>query len=371
MASSDIPSAPSGTTAKEIAMISFFKKSGPHKVSIADTDQTIDASPDRTLLETLLGLGMDMPHDCKVGSCGTCRFRLIEGKVKELSPSALALEKEELDEGYRLACQAMPRSDLTIAANMSGARVQPVESYSARISGMPRLCPDIIGLTLETDRPVVFAPGQYADLSVDAVDGARSYSFAFAPKAGSAQSLLFNIRHVPGGAFTDWLFSTDRVGETVCLSAPYGDFALRDSSAPMLCIAGGSGLAPIISILELQLEQGADRPVTLHYGARTQAHLYNLDVIARLKEAWNAPFEFVPVLSEESDDSDWEGERGLVVDLIDRVPGLSRHEAYLCGPPVMIDIAESRLLACGMDAGAISADRFLDRRHLAQQQSEP
>ncbi|MFD1104900.1 hypothetical protein [Sphingobium olei] len=129
----------------------------------------------------------------------------------------------------------------------------------------------------------------------------------------------------------------------------------------MLCLAGGSGLAPIMAILQQAQSMGANRPVTLLYGARTRQHLYCLDEIEALSAAWDAPFEFVPVLSEEDAGSDWTGGRGLVTEPIARLPGLTRTEAYLCGPPAMIDAAEAQLIQHGVLPEMIAADRFLDK----------
>ncbi len=342
-------------------MFSFLKKPELNKVTLVSEARTLLVARDKTLLEAMLAEGLAMPHDCKVGSCGTCKFKLLDGRIRELSPSALALERDDLTAGYRLACQALPRSDLTIALDAPLSSQQAVENYSATIIAAPRLCPDIINLIVELDRPLSFTPGQYADLSAPGIDGPRSYSFAFAPKAVSCLQLQFHVRHVPGGTFTDWLFGGERIGTQLMVAAPYGEFHLKTSTAPMLCIAGGSGLAPIMAILQEALAIGTKRPVFLLYGARSQAHLYCLDEIGELKAAWNGPFEFIPVLSEESPDSPWEGARGLVTQQIAEIPDRAQCEAYLCGPPAMVDLAEEELLKAGVSRHSISADRFLDR----------
>ncbi len=345
-------------------MFSFLKKSQPVTVTITSEHQALQVSNGKTLLEAMLAEGLAMPHDCKVGSCGTCRFKLLEGKIGELSPSALVLERDELAAGYRLACQAMPRSDLVIALDAPLAKQVAVENFSATIVAAPRLCPDIIELSVELDHPLAFVPGQYADLNAPGIDGPRSYSFAFAPNNGSAQSLRFHIRHVPGGSFTDWLFNGNRVGTKLMLTAPFGQFRLKPGLAPMLCVAGGSGLAPILAILEEALALGGKQPVTLLYGARTRENLYCLDEIGALRAAWKAPFVFTAVLSEEAPDSEWTGARGLVTAPLATIPELAGHEAYLCGPPAMIDAAEALLLKAGVRQEAIAADRFLDRSNL-------
>ncbi len=342
-------------------MFSFLRKSKMNTVTVEGSPTTLDIPAGKTLLEAMLDAGLAMPHDCKVGSCGTCKFKLVSGKIGELSPSALALEGDELRSGFRLACQAIPRSDLTIAVDAPLSQGTAIATYRGTIVAAQRLCEDIIGLTIELDRPLAFTPGQYADLTAPGIEGARSYSFAFATVGEPTQQLHFHIRHVPGGAFTDWLFGGDRTGMELKVTAPFGQFALKDSTAPILCIAGGSGLAPIISILEQALDRGADRAVHLLYGARRQSNLYALDKIAALRQRWMAPFEFVPALSDEEPDSDWAGARGLITEQIAGVADLAAHEAYLCGPPAMIDFAEAQLLAAGISRSVISADRFLDR----------
>jgi toluene methyl-monooxygenase electron transfer component len=190
-------------------MFSILKKQRSSKVSIAGEPAILEIPRGKTLLEAMLAEGLAMPHDCKVGSCGTCRFKLMDGKIGELSPSALVLERDALSQGYRLACQAMPRSDLVIALDAPLSRQQAVESFTATIVATSRLCPDIINLVVEIDRPMQFSPGQYADLTGPGMAEPRSYSFAFAPERGEAQRLEFHVRHVPGGLFTDWLFGED------------------------------------------------------------------------------------------------------------------------------------------------------------------
>lgn len=342
-------------------MFTFLKKQQSSKVIITGESATLEIPRGKTMLEAMLADGLAMPHDCKVGSCGTCRFKLVEGKIGELSPSALVLERDALSQGYRLACQAMPRSDLVIALDAPLSRQQAVERFSATIVATPRLCPDIIQLVVELDRPIRFIPGQYADLTAPGIAEPRSYSFAFAPDRGEATRLEFHVRHVPGGLFTDWLFGEERTGGTLELSGPFGQFRLKDSTEAMLCLAGGSGLAPIMAILQHARSLGASRPVTLLYGARTQQHLYCLGEIEALRSAWNAPFEFIPVLSEEDERSGWTGARGLVTDPIARLAGLARTEAYLCGPPAMIDAAEAQLVQQGVLPELVAADRFLDK----------
>jgi p-cymene monooxygenase electron transfer component len=166
---------------------------------------------------------------------------------------------------------------------------------------------------------------------------------------------------VPGGAFTTWLFEGDRVGSTLTLRGPLGQFRLRQADGPIVCVAGGSGLAPIKCMLEKALLDQCVRPVTLFYGGREQRDLYGREAIAELAARWPAPFDYIPVLSSENAQSDWTGQRGLVADKLLGLPELAQSQIYLCGPPPMVDAADALARRAGVPAEAVFADRFFDR----------
>lgn len=340
----------------------LFGKKPPISVTVTSHDLQFEVARGQTLLEAAQAAGIGFPHDCKVGTCGTCRYRLDEGKISELSPSAVSLGADELRAGWRLGCQTLPRSDLSIFLPALVSEIGPPPSlFEGAIVAVTPLTHDIVELRLKLNRPVTFVAGQYADLQVDGVPGARSYSFAAAPAAGSTDQPSFHVRKVPGGAFTEWLFGKSRIGAPLMLRGPMGQFRLRKGEAPIVCVGGGSGLAPLKCILEQALRQDCARPVTLLYGARTQADLFCLDEIAELGRRWAGPFRFLPVLSIEPEDSSWTGARGLVADLLPDVDNLAAAQAYLCGPPPMVDAAEDLLLRHGVTKEAIFADRFFDR----------
>ncbi len=172
--------------------------------------------------------------------------------------------------------------------------------------------------------------------------------------------MQFYIRRVADGAMSNWAQDQALVGTRVQLEGPFGEFYLRESDRPMLCIAGGSGLAPIKSMLEDAMAFKNPRKVVLLFGARRQQDLYCLDSIQQLQQQWAGDFTFVPVLSEEPVDTGWAGARGLVTDFIAQLAG-SESQAYLCGPPVMLDAAEIKLKQIGIPDQHIFSDRFLDR----------
>lgn len=345
---------------------------GTHTVTAQPAGRSFTVTGSQSILEAALAQGIAFPHSCTVGTCGSCKCRLVSGKIREITNFAYVLEAEELRGGIILACQAAARSDVTLdVSGLSDKRLHAASDYTGTISALQDLTHDIKRVTVTLDRPLAFDAGQYAQLSVEDVWGARAYSFASAPVAGGARSVEFFIRHVPGGMFTDLLFNGGLAGKTLKVHGPAGNFWLRDSRAPLIGIAGGSGLAPLLSMLSDAAARNVARPCVLLFGARTQADLYVRDEIAALGQRWNGAFTFVPVLSHEAANSDWRGERGLVTERIAAHAGSFAGpdaEAYLCGPPAMIDAALPVLGNLGFAAGNLHFDKFLDGSHgLARQ----
>ncbi len=210
--------------------------------------------------------------------------------------------------------------------------------------------------------------GQYATLKVEGLDKPRSYSFARAPESEKPGEYTFFIRLVPNGRFSGWLFDKDRIGEAITLSGPLGKFGLDPSCDKMLCVAGGSGMSAIFSILEHACNRRVERDALFFYGARTREDLYCLDELAVLGRRWHPKhsFEFIPVLSEEPAGGGWDGARGFVTDYLKKHwldtgrVDLRRCKAYFCGPPPMIDAGIEVLTAAGMAGGDIFYDKFED-----------
>lgn len=322
----------------------------------------------QSILETALAAGLPFPHGCKVGTCTSCKSRLVSGRVTPIRDFSYVLSGEDLRAGYILACQAKVRKGehcvLEVEAGPTAPN-HPLRTVTARLAAWRPLTHDILEVELVADAPLAFTAGQYAELRPEGFDRGRSFSFAHRPRADD-HSLRFFVRRVAGGAFTQWLFETAQAGQTIELRGPLGSFYLREAAAPLLCVAGGSGLAPLLAILEQALEAGTKRAVTLLFGARTQRDLYALEAIAELQQRWPAAFAFHPVLSEEPPDSTWHGLRGLVTEHLhtECVPELAACHAYLCGPPAMIDAALARLSQAGIPHAHLHYDKFLDARDL-------
>lgn len=318
----------------------------------------VDVAPGQTLLQAALQAGIEFPHSCRVGGCATCKCRLLDGRVRELTDTSYLLSDQDFARRTILACQSVPLSDLRIEVDLPATSAR--QRVAGRVIGQDRLTPDITRLRVRLDTPLAWRGGQYAQLGLAGLPGeTRSYSFASAAQADGLVS--FFVRQVPGGVFSTHVNQQALIGTAVTVGGPNGDFWLRESGAPLLLVAGGSGLAPVLALLQEAAAAGVRRPVTLLFGARSRQDLYALDEIDALARHWPEPFRFVPVLSEASADADWAGARGRVHEHIaDRMePGA---HAYLCGPPAMVDAAAGVLRDRGVPAGHIHADRFLSRQ---------
>lgn len=335
---------------------------------IAGSDRAAPIAPGETLLGAAVRAQIPFPHLCNVGECGACKCRLVRGHVRLARDISGHVSPDELSSGFVLACQSVAESeDIEVEVPGIGRGCQadgaPLET-DATIERASPLAPGIVALEVRLAAEVRYVAGQYAQLAAPDVPGIadpRCYSFAEAPDRADPRRALFHVRHVPGGAFTGWLFGADRAGARLRFSGPHGGFRYRESGRPLLCVAGGTGLAPIKAILEQGLSDGLARDVTLVVGARTRQDLYALDAVAAIEGRWRGRFAFVPVLSQEPEGSGWTGRRGHVTGYLrERAAELAGCAAYLCGPPAMIDAAIDALRG-RIPPDHLHHDRFLDR----------
>jgi NAD(P)H-flavin reductase/ferredoxin len=331
-------------------------------------DRSITVEPGETLLQAALRNGIDFPNSCRVGACGSCKCRVLEGKAKELTETGYLLSAAEIDGGYILACQSVPLSNLSIEVDLSQQSRR--RRVTGRVIAQEKVTHDITRLTLQLDGAMPYTAGQFAYVSIDGLDGVvRSYSFATPARKDSRVS--FFVRKVPGGQFSSLVNDADVLGRSVHVEGPEGNFWLRPGAEPILFVAGGSGLAPILAILEEAVASRVSRSATLLFGAREEQDLYALDAIQSIAQRWHGTFQFVPVLSAVGEDSTWTGKRGFVTEAI---PELLENDAhvYLCGPPVMIDGALGLLEELSVPSKHIYFDRFTTQADgLAADASQP
>ena len=336
---------------------------GEHKITVKAGDNLLNAA---------LELGIPWPHDCRVGSCSTCKCKLKSGKIKALTDFSYVLDPDQLNDGMILACQTRLKSDLEVEVELEDPEhAHQVVSFEGSISHINNLTHDIKEIVIKSEYPLPDrsgVAGQYAEINTSDLSAPRSYSFAKAPENEANDEMTFFVRKVPGGEFTEWLFAEDRTGEKVTVSGPFGHFWMRPDKSHMVCIAGGSGVSSIKAILESAVNEQIQRDCLFLFGARTQDDLYCLDEMAKIGSKWNKnhSFEFVPVLNMEPEGSDWKGATGLVTDYLKVAYvdtgkiALGEAQGYLCGPPPMIDAAIEVMVDQGMNKDNIYFDKFLD-----------
>lgn len=343
----------------------LFSRKPLAQVELSPSGQSFAVARNHTVLESALAAGIAYPHDCTVGTCGQCRSRLLSGKVDAITPFGYTLSRAELEAGYILACQAVPESDLRIEVDLADP-VQAPLAQPARIVGIGDLTHDIRRVTWEVAQPVRFRAGQYMNITWPGAPGPRSYSFCTAPGPEGQTRLSAFIRKVPGGAFTERLFAEDLSDTVFEIDAPHGTFWLREGDGPILLVGGGSGLSPLISLLEDAADRLIARDAILLFGGRAERDLYCREEIAALASRWQGRFDFRPVLSDVASPGIRSGlVTGEIPAAIADLGGAAGLQAYLCGPPPMIDAGVAALAAEGVGLGDIHYDKFTDASNQA------
>ncbi len=318
------------------------------KLTIEPLSHSVDVQEKQTLLDAALRNGIYLPHACLHGLCGTCKVQVLEGEVDIGEASPFALMDFEREEGKCLACVATALSDLVIEADIDeepDAENYPMQDFVGTVTALSDLTPTAKGVFIELDgEGIQFQAGQYINLHIPGVELPRAFSLANVPS--EKRSIELNIRHVSGGQATEYIHNNLKVGDKLKLNGPYGRFFVR-SSAPekFLFLAGGTGLSsPKSMILDL-LEKDESREITLVYGARNRAELYDdtlfLDLVGK-----HTNFTYVPTLSQPEEGDNWVGETGYVHDAATKHFGgdFRNHKAYMCGPTGMIDACITALI---------------------------
>lgn len=334
-----------------------------YRIRLADDGPEFTCLPGDTLLRAALRSGVGLPYECASGGCGTCRIQLKSGTLDDLWPEAPGLPARSRDRGFRLACQACPQSDCLISLRTPLKPVfeQRPSRMRAVLMARETLTHDMAEFTFATDGAARFKPGQFALLSLPDVTGDRAYSMS--NLANERGLWRFVIKRMANGAGGHALFDVMGRGDAIMLDGPYGLSYLRqDSPRNVVCIAGGSGLSPVLSILSAAAHDGRpDRRLTLYYGGRRPSDLCADELIARDRDLDRHLTRHYAV-SDESSGEPWSGERGFIHDVARR--GLEAqgdpadNDYYFCGPPVMTDAVQQVLLGLKVPVSQIFYDRF-------------
>lgn len=327
------------------------------RVTILNKGRTIDVPTGKTILEAAIDAGIDYPFGCHSGLCGACKSRVVTGAVRMQPCSELALPHADRDAGLVLACRAEPVDFCVVVYDDDPEAPQhQVRTMETLVAEAIPATHDIVILKLSLPagiRPLAFSAGQFARLSFPGAPS-RDYSMASRP---DETALAFHIRWVVGGAASGIAHDPAIIGAKVVLQGPFGTSYLRERhDGPILAVAGGSGLAPILSIVETALSQGRDRPIRLYFGVREERDLYLLERLDALA-ASHANFSYLPVLSHTRGPTD--RRTGYLADILEADLGpLAGWKAYLAGPPIMAETVTRVLQARGLGIGDIHADPF-------------
>ena len=339
----------------------IFNNYGECEININDGDKKLTVEGGASLLSTLSGQKIYIPSACGgKATCGLCKLQVLSGAGPLLPTEEPYLTEKEREDGFRLACQVKIKSNIEIKIP---DELFNIKAYETKVESITQLTHDIKGvkLILPERETIKFKAGQYVQFHTKPYAKVkesvfRAYSIASVPSDQKAIELI--IRKVPEGVCTTYVHEALNEGDTATISGPYGDFYLRGDCSELIMIAGGSGLAPIRSIVFDVLEKGLDLQMHFFFGAVTKKDLYYLDELGQLAEEHDN-FNFIPALSGPEPEDNWEGETGLITEVVDKyVESADGKEAYLCGSPGMINACLNVLSKKGLSEDKIFYDKF-------------
>ncbi len=330
------------------------------QVTVQPSGRQFDCEPDETLLNAAIRAGVGLPYGCKNGACSSCKGKVLSGSVTHGAHQDKALSVAEEAAGLSLFCCARPNSDVVIEAReVANATDYPIRKLPVRVTALEKVADDVIVMSLQlpaTDR-LRYQAGQYVEFLLR--DGQRrSYSLATAPFETGPVTL--HIRHMPGGLFTDQVFSTIKERDILRFEGPMGTFFLReDSSKPMILLASGTGFAPLKALIEQAVHNKSERSMHLYWGGRRPRDLY-MDALCREWAATVPQFRYTPVVSDATAEDGWTGRSGFVHQaVIDDYPDLSAYQVYACGAPIVVESAQRDFIArCNLAPDEFFADAF-------------
>lgn len=317
-----------------------------YRITFRPSGRIITTEPTETILEAALRYGLSLPYGCRNGSCGTCKGKIIQGIVDYGAYSEEALTEQEKEQQLALFCCAKPLSDLEIECQeIEAVKDIRIRTMPCRVHKLEHVASDvmIIYLKLPANERLQFLPGQYIDILMK--DGQRrSFSLANAP--GNDEFLQLHTRNYTGGVFSEYVFSHMKEKDILRFEGPLGSFFLHDTpknDTPIIFLAGGTGFAPVKSMLEhlfyTENTRFKHNKIKLYWGARTGDGLY-LNDLARKWEEENGNFNYIPVLSEPLLTDNWQGKTGLVHQAVmEDMNTLSNCQVYACGAPAMVKAA--------------------------------
>lgn len=329
-----------------------------YTITLQPSGHIFTVDEQENILEAGLRQGVALPYGCRGGACGSCVATIKQGELSYPDGEPMGLAPFDKDQGKAFLCQAVAHSDLELDCPQVGtAQDIEVKVLPVRVEKLRKLNHDVMEMTLKlpASERLRFHAGQYIDLLLR---GGKRRGFSLANAPYDDQFLELHIRHVPGGHFTSHVFEQMKVKALLRMEGPLGSFYIRDSGRPVILIGGGTGFAPLKSMIEQMKAQGFERPVHLYWGVRAKDDLY-MDVLAKDWSARIDELTYVPVLSEPKEDDQWEGRTGWVHEAVladfDDLPAC---DIYMSGPPPMIEAAKAAFLAKGVPDEQLFSDSF-------------
>lgn len=330
------------------------------EVRIISSGATFTVNEGESVLTAALRQGVMLPYSCKNGTCGSCKGRLESGDVHYPFHPPLALTRENIAAGQALLCQAEPTEDLVIhVREIEAVRDIQIRKMPVRVTEKALLAKDVMRLKIKLPaaQRLQFLAGQYIDILLP--EGKRR-AFSIASPPQLEDEIELHIRHVDGGDFTGWVFDELKVRDILRIEGPQGNFFIRHdtSERPMILMGGGTGFAPLKSMIEDLLEHHDRRPLHLFWGVRTQNELYMHEQAQQWAKG-NNHIQYSTALSEGSNDDQAESFHGFVhAAVLAQYADLSGFDIYMSGPPAMIDSARAAFIEHAADRQRIFFDSF-------------
>ncbi|UWQ85941.1 benzoate 1,2-dioxygenase electron transfer component BenC [Leisingera caerulea] len=315
--------------------------------------RVIQCDDDEKVTDAAFRQKINLPMDCRDGVCGTCKCFVEKGEYELEFYMDESMSDEEAEQGFALTCQMTPESDCVVRVPVpSNACKTAPEAVEGEVLGVDTLSETSFGLRVKLAKPVSFLPGQYVNVTVPGTGKHRSYSFSSAPGADEA---TFLIRNLPGGVMSSYLGEQAKAGDSVTLTGPMGAFYLRPMERAQLWLAGGTGLAPFLSMLEQAAEQGTDHPIVLYYAVTRAADLVELDRVQDLA----AKIGNVTVITILAAEEEAHERKGFVTDHV-TAGDLNGGDCdvYLCGPPPMVDAVRGHFSKLGVEPANFYFEKF-------------
>lgn len=330
-----------------------------HIVRLHPGGERFEVLDNESVLAAGLRAGLHLPHSCRGGSCGACEARVLDGELHYPNGPPPGLAIADVEAGRALLCQARARSDLVLEARALAVPEEVrIRRLPCRVEARELLCHDVMRLVVKLPslEPFVFLAGQYVDILLE--DGRRR-SFSIASPPHEPERLELHVRRVDGGDFTAQVFERLSVRDLLRLEGPLGGFWLREESGrPVVLVAGGTGYAPIKSMLRHLMQGKVTRPVHFFWGVRRPRDLYEGAQVARWAEAHDW-LRFTPVMSEPQPEDGWRGSCGWVHDaVLEDYPSLAEVDVYAAGPPPMIAVIQELFPAHRLPQGRLYFDSF-------------